>query len=231
MKKILLIGDSIRKGYDLYVKKSFDGVAEVSYPEENCKFAMYVLRFLHCWKAELKIDNVDAIHWNAGLWDTLKIYGDNCIVRLDDYMDTIERIQKRIEFLFPGAVSIFATSTPVIESGFIRDFEMRYNADVERYNAAACEVLAKRGVVINDLYALLKDKPERYHSDQTHFYTPDATELIGGAVNDVLCEALQIDRSCLTLPDKGEFDQTATSKNDKELYIKKGNHYELVEGI
>ena len=37
---------------------------------------MYVLRFLHYWKAELKIDNVDAIHWNAGLWDTLKMAQD-----------------------------------------------------------------------------------------------------------------------------------------------------------
>ena len=29
MKKILLIGDSIRKGYDLYVKESMQGLAEV----------------------------------------------------------------------------------------------------------------------------------------------------------------------------------------------------------
>lgn len=231
MKQILLIGDSIRKGYDLYVKKSFEGVAQVSYPEENCKFAMYVLRFLHYWKAELKIDNVDAIHWNAGLWDTLKVYGDDCLTRLDTYVDTVMRIQDRIEFLFPRAVSIFATSTPVIESGFIPEFEMRYNGDVERYNAAACEALTKRGVIINDLYTLLKDKPARYHSDQTHFYTADATECIGGAVNGMLCDVLQIDRSQLVLPDKSAFDQTATGKNDTELFIKKGNYYEQVEGI
>ena len=231
MKKILLIGDSIRKGYDLYVQKSFSGIAEVYYPEENCKFALYILKFLHYWKSELKIDNVDAIHWNAGLWDTLRVYGDDCLTRFDHYVDTVERIQKRIEFLFPNAVSIFATSTPVLETGFIKDFEMRYNADVERYNAAACEVLAKRGVVINDLYGLMKDAPESYHSDQTHFDTPDATERIGGAVNGVLCDALHIDRSRLILPDKAEFDQRATGKNDSQLYIKKGDYYELVEGI
>ena len=231
MKKILLIGDSIRIGYDLYVKKSFENTAEVFYPNENCRFAQYILRYLHCWKEDLGIDTVDAIHWNAGLWDTLKVYGDDCLTRIDTYVDTIERIQKRIEFLFPNAVSIFATSTPVLEDGFIKDFEMRYNADVERYNAAACDVLSKRGVVINDLYTLLKDVPENYHSDQTHFYTADATELIGSAVNGVLCDALHIDGTLLTLLDKAEFDQSATGKNDKELFIKKGNFYEKVEGI
>ena len=231
MKKILLIGDSIRIGYDLYVKKSFENTAEVFYPNENCRFSQYILRNLHYWKDDLGIDTVDAIHWNAGLWDTLKIYGDDCLTRLDTYVDTIERIQKRIEFLFPNAVSIFATSTPVLEDGFIQEFEMRYNADVERFNAAASEILTKRGVIINDLYTLLKDVPRAYHSDQTHFYTADATELIGGKVNSVLCDALHIDRSLLTPPDKAEFDQTNSGKTDKQLFIKKGNYYEKVEGI
>ena len=49
MKKILLIGDSIRMGYDKYVKEALDGVAEVYYPKENCKMAVYVLRFLQEW--------------------------------------------------------------------------------------------------------------------------------------------------------------------------------------
>ena len=50
MKKIVLIGDSIRMGYDKYVKEALEGVCEVFYPEENCKFAEYVLRFVHEWK-------------------------------------------------------------------------------------------------------------------------------------------------------------------------------------
>ena len=46
MKKVLLIGDSIRQGYDRYVKMSLEGEAEVFYPEENCRFSVYVLRDL-----------------------------------------------------------------------------------------------------------------------------------------------------------------------------------------
>ncbi|MBQ8684639.1 MAG: hypothetical protein IJ514_00515 [Clostridia bacterium] len=50
MEKLVLIGDSIRMGYDKYVKEALRGVAEVYYPEENCRFAEYVLRYAHEWK-------------------------------------------------------------------------------------------------------------------------------------------------------------------------------------
>ena len=68
MKKVLLIGDSIRKGYDAYTKDKLAGVAEVVYPAENCRFAEYVLRYLPDWAEELHVgEELDVIHWNAGL--------------------------------------------------------------------------------------------------------------------------------------------------------------------
>lgn len=227
MKKIFLIGDSIRSGYDRYVKESMAKVAEVYYPGENCRFSEYILRYIHMWKDGLHLDNVDAVHWNAGHWDSLRIYGDGNLTRLDVYAENIERIAKRINFLFPGVKQIFATSTPVIESGFIEDYEMRYNADVEKFNDAAKEVLTKHGVIINDLYELLKDKPDSLHSDQTHYYTADATELIGSQVNYVLCKALDIDESLLIKPNKEDFAITCY-KNDNQMYVKKGNLYEPI---
>ena len=74
MKKILLIGDSIRMGYDKYVKEALKDSAEVYYPEENCRFAEYVLRYAHEWKKKLGCpDDPDLVHWNAGLWDALEL--------------------------------------------------------------------------------------------------------------------------------------------------------------
>ena len=230
MKKILLIGDSIRKGYDLYVKESMAGLAEVYYPEENCRFAEYVLRYVHMWRDDLAIGQVDAVHWNVGAWDTLRIYGDECLTPIDTYAAYVERIAKRLKFLFPNAVQIFATTTPVIESGYIKDYEMRYNRDVVAYNEAARRVLEPLGVRINDLYALLCDKPDSLHSDQTHYYTAEATALIGGQVNAVLCNALGLDPEALTPPDPEKFAVT-TLKNDNELYVKRGHLYEPVLGI
>ena len=52
MKKVLLLGDSIRMGYCKYVKMAFDGSAEIVYPEDCCRFSAYTLRYLGTWKAE-----------------------------------------------------------------------------------------------------------------------------------------------------------------------------------
>ena len=230
MKKIFLLGDSIRSGYDRYVKESMANVAKVYYPDENCRFTGYVLRNAHKWKDDTKVGNADVVHWNAGHWDTVRIYGDDCLTRCEVYADNIERIWERLRFLFPDATQVFATSTPVIESGYIDGFEVRYNRDVEKYNEIAVNVLKKHGVIINDLYSLLKDKPESLHSDQTHYYTADATELIGSRVNFVICDILNIDKKELIIPDKNDFEITCY-KNDNELYIKKGDYYELIQGI
>jgi hypothetical protein len=40
-------------GYDKYVKDALSGVADVYYPDENCRFAVYVLRYAHEWKRKL----------------------------------------------------------------------------------------------------------------------------------------------------------------------------------
>ena len=115
-KKVLLIGDSIRMGYDKYVKNYLADSCEVYYPKDNCRFAQYTLRHLSDWKSGFNGDDLDLIHWNVGLWDTLEIYDDGCLTPPEFYAFFIEKICKRIKVLFPKAKVIFATSTPVIES-------------------------------------------------------------------------------------------------------------------
>ena len=39
MKKILLLGDSIRIGYGKYVSMAFEGQAQVYAPTDNCRFS------------------------------------------------------------------------------------------------------------------------------------------------------------------------------------------------
>ena len=137
MKKIVLIGDSIRMGYDKYVKEAFSEVAEVYYPADNCRFATYILRFVHEWKKKGEWpDDVDLVHWNAGLWDVPEILGDEPVTPIDQYAVQIARIDKRLRLLFPSAKIVFATSTAVEEEKFGPVFK-RKNATIEAFNAAA----------------------------------------------------------------------------------------------
>ena len=198
MKKIVLIGDSVRQGYDKYVKEALKEVADVYYPKENCRFSTYILRNLIIWKRELEWgSDIDLVHWNAGLWDTLTMIDGEKLVPLEVYKENIDRICRQIKMLFPKAKMVFATSTPCIERLFADRDCKRKNSDTEMYNAAACEIVKKHGGEINDLYALMKDVPEAYHSDLTHFYTKEATELMTGKVLSVIESALDIKANVL----------------------------------
>ena len=191
MKNILLIGDSIRIGYDKAVKKTLDGIANVYFPEENTRFASYVLRYLHEYKALVPGGHVDVLHWNAGLWDVLELFGDEPLSTKEYYANVIPRIHKRLRMLFPKAKLVFATSTAVDEALASPDF-YRHNSTIEAYNAIAIEALADTDEVINDLYALTAKLTRDYHSDFVHYYTDKGTEVIGGRVLSVICEQLSI---------------------------------------
>ena len=192
MKKVVLIGDSIRMGYDKYVKEALDGVAEVFYPPENCRFAEYVLRYAHEWKTNGEWgDDVDLVHWNAGLWDALELFGDEPLTSLSYYEEAIKRIDKRLRMLFPKAKFVFATSTNVSEKMSRPEFT-RHNSTIQKYNDAALRALSDTDTVINDLHPITASVPDSYHSDWVHFYTPEGTELIGGTVLSVICKLLDI---------------------------------------
>lgn len=200
MKKILLLGDSIRMGYDKYTRDKLSGVAEVYFPEENCKFSMNMVRYIYEWADQLKLkrEEIDVVHWNAGLWDCLHMEDGEPLISVDIYERTIERIQGLINTAYPNARSIFATSTPVSEQMWKWQGKKRYNSEIEQYNEAARRALSKYDVKINDLYALLSPLPDSYHSDATHYYTPESTKLIGDEVVSNILSVLGVSESCLS---------------------------------
>ena len=193
MKNVLLIGDSIRRGYDAAVKKTLEGKAQVYYPEDNCRMACYTLRYLHEYKDHLPNGaKVDVLHWNAGLWDCLRFFGEDPHTPLDIYTYYIDRICQRILKLFPDAKVVFATSTSVNESN---GYDNRFNREIEDYNAAAVAVVKKYGFYVNDLYALSASLPMEAHSDAVHYYTPMGTEAFANQVLDVICPLLGLEEA------------------------------------
>lgn len=73
MKNILLLGDSIRQGYESFARDKLQGRANVFFPMENGRFAQYTLRALSEWKESLALPQIDIVHWNNGLWDTVHL--------------------------------------------------------------------------------------------------------------------------------------------------------------
>ncbi len=192
MKNVLLIGDSIRAGYDKAIQKTLEGKANVYFPKDNCRFACYLLRYLHDYKALVTDGDVDVIHWNAGLWDCLRLFEEEPHAPIEIYTYYIDRICARIKKLFPNATVIFATSTKVQSEKMHKNFK-RYNEDIEKYNEAAAQVVKKYGFVVNDLYAVSAALPEEAHSDAVHYYTPLGTKAFANAVLSHLLAPLEID--------------------------------------
>ena len=194
MKNVLLIGDSIRfgavsnpdyqtadsPGYGIYVKKMLQGKANVYAPNENCRFAQYTLRYLYDWAKELEPEKIDVVHWNNGLWDVLRINGDEPLTPLDVYEIMLCRVHDAIKRTFPNAKIIFALSTAVVEEWARPDFK-RYNADIEKYNEVARRVLSTRGVIINDLYTISAGFDNSLHADWVHF-NEEGSQILAKAV-------------------------------------------------
>lgn len=191
MKTVLLIGDSIRIGYDKAVKTSLEGMANVVFPDDNCRFAAYVLRYLHTYKELLPDGRLDVLHWNAGLWDCLHLFGEDPQTPIEVYAYYIDRVCQRIKKLFPNTKVVFATSTRVQEE-LLTGIFTRYNDEIEKYNEAAVAVVKKYGFSVNDLYAVSATLPDDAHSDPVHYYTPVGTEAFANQVLSCITPLLGI---------------------------------------
>ena len=167
MKKVYLLGDSIMHiGYGTVLSDVLGEEYEVLRPDVNCRFAKFTYRSLYDWLEDM--DGTDIVHWNNGLWDALRLFGDEPLTPIDVYGDMLRRVYKRIRLLFPNAKVIFALSTSVIEECANPDF-IRYNHEIEAYNKKAMEVMNELGVEVNDLYSISKTFDNALHSDWVHF--------------------------------------------------------------
>ena len=167
MKKVLLLGDSIRMGYDEYVKELLEGEFEVFYDDaDNGRFSAYTL-----WQANQFFKNYghfDVVHWNNGYWDmNVETPMVEAMHPVDEYVHFLSRITAEIRR--NGAVPIFATTTPILSKEAAKDViregisSFNYNNEwVVEYNAAAVSFMKKEGVAVNDLYALCLEDSHYY---------------------------------------------------------------------
>jgi len=194
MKQVVLVGDSIRMGYESQVRGRLSGVAEVWGPEQNAGNSTNLLGLLHLWTEHRR---PDLIHFNCGLHDLRTIFqgSKETVVPPDHYrrnLHTMIRIMRERT----QADLVWASTTPVVdedarrEHAKWRDFD-RSNDEVLRYNTVAREVMELELVPVNDLYAVVNTHgPAGLQTGDGVHYSEAGCGILGNAVADFLLERL-----------------------------------------
>lgn len=170
-RQVMLLGDSLRMGYQPVVAGLLEGKANVSGPNENGRWAGYTLNSLRFWIHSMPTP--DVIHWNCGLWDLGDDYGLGRPFSLpEEYESALERTITVIGKLFPNAKLIMATTMPTDNPD---------SSDIEGYNEILKKVAARHDIPVNDLFPVLKENISLIGPDHIHL-TKEGFEIIGAEV-------------------------------------------------
>lgn len=150
--RVLLIGDSISRGYTLATRRALAGKANVHRAPENCGPTANGLKKLDLWLGDGKWD---VIHFNFGIHDRA--------TPAADYEQRLDQIVQRLRAT--GARLIWASSTPLpAESSYGSD------AAIVARNGIAARVMQKHGIPINDLYAHIAPRLKDFQqANDVHF--------------------------------------------------------------
>ena len=151
-KIIVLIGDSIRAGYQEQVRGQLADWANVWAPEGKGWTSEDILTSLDEWA----LSRTDVIHINCGLHDIKKEFNkDNAAVPLSAYTENVRRILTRLQAETEATV-VWALTTPVNQEWHHRNKPFdRFEKDVVTYNAVASEISTGLGIAVNDLYSVV----------------------------------------------------------------------------
>jgi lysophospholipase L1-like esterase len=191
MKKVILIGDCIRRDYQPTVQEELANVAEVWGPKETIKTTRDVLKHLDEWVLTPK---PDLFHFNCGLHEIRRFRPENPqTVPLPEFTDNLEMIFRRIRENTDTAIT-WAHTTPIFHER--RDKLNSYGrkeTDVLAYNAAAVEVADKYDVAVVDLHRVtVENGIEEYMARNGLHFTAEGYVLLGKAVAKVINQELDV---------------------------------------
>jgi len=153
--RVLLIGDSVSRGYTQAVRKSLIDKANVHRAPANCGPTASGIKNIEVWLGEGKWD---VIHFNFGIHDRS--------TSIADYTNRLEQLVVRLKKT--GAKLIWASTTPIPD-----DLPKKQTAAsiVER-NTTAAEVMNKHGVIVDDLFtAITPHLADMQNPNDVHFNT------------------------------------------------------------
>lgn len=149
--RVLVIGASNAGRYTMALRELIKDKANVHYPSENCRSSRHLVERIDKYLGD---QPWDVIQFNCGGHDIALVdenqkaisagMSGRPLVPMDEYRANLETIVARLKQT--GATLIWCTSLPVGE--IVR----RKPADVDRYNAAAKEIMRKHGIPITELH-------------------------------------------------------------------------------
>jgi lysophospholipase L1-like esterase len=154
--RVLLIGDSVSRGYTQAVRKELAGKANVHRAPANCGPTASGLKNLDAWLGD-PAKKWDLIHFNFGIHDRATA-PEVCEQNLEQLVTRLEAT---------GAKLAWASTTPIPTD--TKDGEKAPAAIVEK-NKIAARVMQKHKVVIDDLYGwMLPDLAKYQNPKDVHF--------------------------------------------------------------
>lgn len=171
--RVLLIGDSVSRGYTMAVQKSLAGKANVHRAPANCGPTKLGSEKLDVWLGEGKWD---LIHFNFGIHDRA--------TPLADYETRLREIVDRLAA--PGAKLIWATTTPVPDT---TDGKYTSAPIVER-NAVAAKVMAEKGVAVDDLFTAITPQLATLQTPDDVHFNSEGYVFLGEKVAAAILQAL-----------------------------------------
>jgi lysophospholipase L1-like esterase len=153
--RVLLIGDSVSRGYTQAVRRELTGKANVHRAPENCGPTANGLKKIEVWLGDGKWD---VIHFNFGIHDRA--------TPLPDYTARLEQLVARMEKT--GAKLVWASTTPIPDDAA----KHQSAASIVERNQAALAVMQPHGVAIDDLFsAITPHLATMQNPNDVHFNT------------------------------------------------------------
>ena len=164
--RVLLVGDSITRDYYKTVEDKLQGKAVVCRLSTSKSLGDPAL--LDEVRLVLGQAKFDVVHFNNGMhgWGYTE----------DEYAKAVPDLVAAIRKAAPGAKLVWASTTPVRVAGQVDQLDPKTDR-VKARNAAAAEVMRREKIPVNDLFALVAEKPEWFSNDGVHLNANGSTAL------------------------------------------------------
>jgi hypothetical protein len=171
--RVLLIGDSVSRGYTQPTRAALAGVANVHRAPANCGPTAAGVKNLEVWLGGGKWD---VIHFNFGIHDRGTPPAD--------YVNRLEAIVGRLEKT--GAKLVWASTTPIPDN----PAQKQTARSIVEKNALAAEVMRKHGIPTDDLFAALTPRLAELQNPHDVHFTGAGYEFLGARVAAAIRAAL-----------------------------------------